>query len=332
MIRISPIPKYPYFLITWAFTLLFLISACSTESGEQTMSEDPPSLESPTLIILGTLQDGGSPHMGCKKDCCKDLFENPDPKRMVVSLGVVDPEHGKKFIFEATPDFTRQSKILSQLLPGIETETPDAIFITHAHIGHYTGLMFLGREAMGASRVPVYTMPELKSFLENNGPWDQLVNLQNIELKPITDEVPVILTSNVTVTAFRVPHRDEYSETVGFRIDGPGKSVLFIPDIDKWGKWKKNIIEELEKVDLAFIDGTFYDGEEIGYRDISEIPHPFISESMHLFSDLPRAEKEKIHFIHFNHTNPVLQGEKTKKLIQAEGFQVAEFMDTFALN
>lgn len=215
-----------------------------------------------SLVVLGTVQDAGSPHIGCKKMCCAALFEHPNPARKVVSLGVIDQENNMTFLFEATPDMPNQLKVLKSH-SGLDQETPNGIFLTHAHIGHYTGLMYLGREALGASSVPVYAMPKMKSFLETNGPWSQLVALKNILIRPLQNKEPVILTSNLSVIPFQVPHRDEYSETVGFKIIGPKKSILFIPDIDKWSKWSTSIAEEIKKVDYAFLDASFYNQDEI---------------------------------------------------------------------
>lgn len=285
-----------------------------------------------SIIILGNVQDGGSPHTGCKKDCCKKLFDNPDQSRKVVSLGLVDPENKKKYLFEATPDITFQLKDLKKYTSFSDKETADGIFLTHAHIGHYSGLMYLGREVMNTENVPVYAMPRMKEYLENNGPWSQLVKLNNITLQPLKDSLVVKLTSNIKVMPFTVPHRDEYSETVGYIIQGPGKKALFIPDIDKWGKWKAGIIHALSEVDYAFIDGTFYDGDEISGRNIKEIPHPFIIESMELFKDLPASEKNKIWFIHFNHTNPLLNaGSKQSKTVLENGFHIARKGDVIEL-
>jgi pyrroloquinoline quinone biosynthesis protein B len=175
-------------------------------------------------------------------------------------------------------------------------------------------------------------MPGMKSFLEQNGPWNQLVSNGNISIQELVDQKEMQLTSSIRITPKVVPHRDEYSETVGFSIAGPNKSALFIPDIDKWEKWDRNIIEEIAKVDYAFIDGTFYDGEEINHRDISEIPHPFIIESMALFQDLPEKEKDKIYFIHFNHTNPVLKPESIQsRQVEQNGFHIARIHDKFSL-
>ncbi|NND62478.1 MAG: MBL fold metallo-hydrolase [Flavobacteriaceae bacterium] len=301
MINPFSIQQFLFFLI-----LSFIISCKDSNEVASEISEVTPQPRSTvSLIVLGTIQDAGSPHIACKKECCEKLFDQPDPNRKVVSLGLVDHENNKSYVFEATPDFPTQVKKLKHFSSS-ENELPNGIFLTHAHIGHYSGLMYLGKEATNAHKIPVYTMPRMKIFLEDNGPWSQLVVNENIEIKPMNDSIEVSLTSNIRVTPILVPHRDEYSETVGYIIRGPSKKVLFIPDIDKWSKWKNNISEVIREVDYAFLDATFYDGEEINTRDISEIPHPFMIESMQRFNSLPLSEKQKIHFIHFNHTNPVL--------------------------
>lgn len=287
--------------------------------------QDLPVNSGVSLVVLGTIQDAGSPHIACNKECCKILFENPDPNRKVVSLGIIDHDNEKTFLIEATPDISAQLKILKKY-SGLEKEIPDGIFLTHAHIGHYTGLMYLGKEATNASNVPVFVMPRMKSFLESSGPWSQLVDTGNIILKEITHKKEAQINSAVSFAPILVPHRDEYSETVGYFLEGPSKKVLFIPDIDKWEKWDIPITEGLKEVDYAFIDATFYSGDEINTRDISEIPHPFIIESMELFDDLPASEKNKIHFIHFNHTNPVLDNTSIEyRAVKENGYNLARY-------
>ena len=280
---------------------------------------------------MGTVQDAGSPHIGCEKSCCSTLFETPDATRKGVSLGLYDAAQGKTYLFDATPDLPAQLRML-HTESSVPHEVPAGIFLTHAHIGHYSGLMYFGREALGAKSAQVYAMPKMATFLTNNGPWDQLVKLGNIALRPLRNEKTVSLGPGLEVTPFLVPHRDEYSETVGFKISGPNKTALFIPDIDKWGKWDKQIIAEIAKVDYAFLDATFYDGEEIKHRDISEIPHPFVIESMALFEQLSPEERAKIHFIHLNHTNPLLDANsEASRTVNAKGFHVARFGDRFQL-
>ena len=313
---------------------MLLLLACNPPG----LPEQAAPLVTPTgpiatsIVVLGTIQDGGSPHIGCAKDCCQALFEHPDENRQVVSLGLYDAPNNKRYLFEATPDFSRQTKALKNYGAPTNQEMPDGIFLTHAHIGHYAGLMYLGKEARGADEVPVFAMPKMKTFLESNGPWSQLVSEKNILLQPLTNEEAVRLSQRISVTPIQVPHRDEFSETVGYRITGPQKTALFIPDIDKWEKWEKDIIEEISKVDYAFLDATFYSGAEIGNRDISLIPHPFISESLEKFGSLSTTEKQKVVFIHFNHTNPVIdRGSPAAANVLEAGFRIAEIGEVFDL-
>ena len=282
------------------------------------------------ITILGIAQDGGFPHIGCQKICCANFYNGKEERKSVVSLGLVDLENQQKWLFEATPDLHTQLADLEQNHLK-KTSIIDGIFLTHAHIGHYTGLMYFGREAYGKKNIPVFAMPKMKSFLTNNGPWNQLIDLKNIALKNIQHDSTMILNQQLKVTPFIVPHRDEFSETVGYKIEGTKKTALFIPDIDKWKTWNKNIIEEVKKVDYAFLDATFLDQHEIK-RAMSEVPHPFIQETIALFKNESLATKNKIVFIHFNHTNPALQkNSKQRKEIEKLGFRFANEGDNFEL-
>ena len=313
--------------------IIFLSLICMPLIDFLIRSEINPHLEPvPFLVVLGNVQDGGSPHIGCTKSCCAILWEHPDPQRKVTCLGLVDPVNEQSFIFEATPDFPEQLKALHRFTPFQKDEIPNGIFLTHAHIGHYSGLMYLGKEAFNSHQTEVFVMPKMQFFLEKNGPWNQLINEENIKIQPLTNQLHHQINSLIKVKPFLIPHRDEYSETVGYQIEGPNKTALFIPDIDKWHEWEEDITEKITLVDYAFIDGTFLDSDEINHRDISEIPHPFISETMDLFSSMPLKEKNKIYFIHLNHTNAGLDNhsEQAKK-IRNLGFHVANYLEKFPL-
>jgi pyrroloquinoline quinone biosynthesis protein B len=277
------------------------------------------------LVVLGNAQDAGYPQIGCTQNCCKAYWQNQQSKKLVTSLALIDKATNQYWLFEATPDITEQLQFVQHYTSKSTTFQPAGIFITHAHIGHYTGLMQLGREALGAKKIPVFAMPRLKQYLQSNGPWSQLVALNNIHLQSMQADEAVAVTASISVTPILVPHRDEYSETVGFVIATSSKKLLFIPDIDKWEKWQHNIVTEIAKVDVALIDGTFYASDELPGRDMKEIPHPFVIESMALFSSLPQKEKDKIYFIHFNHTNPLLNlNSKQHKNLPLKGFKAAD--------
>ncbi len=277
----------------------------------------------PYIFVLGISQDAGYPQANCYRPHCMRAWKDPTLKRLTSSIAVVDSEHGAKYLFDATPDIREQ-------LYRLHVEAPDdshdlgGVFLTHGHMGHYTGLLHFGREAVGADGIRVFAMPRMHDFLSTNGPWSQLVSLKNIKLVPITAGSEITLSDDLSVVPIQVPHRDEYTETVGYRINGPKKSALFIPDIDKWRKWDTDIRDLVREVDLALLDGSFFADGELPGRDMSEIPHPYVQESIELFAGLADADKAKIIFIHFNHTNPLLiDGSAAQKKVTALGFRFA---------
>ena len=306
--------------------LIIYISGCTTKDK----TNDKTNQAKQYITILGTAQDGGFPHIGCQKKCCDDFYKGISPKQKVVSLGLIDREAQQKFLFEATPDISTQLADLEK--NHLRTSSIiDGVFITHAHMGHYTGLLYFGKEALGKKDIPVYAMPKMKEFLSNNGPWSQLVTKENILFLDLQKDSIVPLSNALKVTPFLVPHRDEFSETVGYKIEGKNKSALFIPDINKWSLWEKNIVEEVKKVDYAFLDATFFKEGEIN-RPMSEVPHPFIEETIDLFKNESLTTKNKVIFIHFNHTNPALQpNSKERNELTLLGYKFAKEGKRFEL-
>jgi pyrroloquinoline quinone biosynthesis protein B len=297
-------------------SILFFLAPILTTAQIKALEEK----QSQYVTVLGIAQDGGYPQAGCTAEHCLRHWRGEEAKQHVVSLGLTDQASEQNWLFEATPDFIAQ---LQQLQQASGSTNLSGIFLTHAHMGHYAGLLQLGREAMGAQGMPVYVMPKMKQFLENNAPWSQLVSLGNIKLILMEADQPIQLTSNLRVTPLKVPHRDEFSETVGFRIETTEKSLLFIPDIDKWPLWNRDIRAEVARVDVALLDATFYQEGELPNRNMSEIPHPFVAETISLFSSLPAAEKRKIKFIHFNHTNPLILEGPERGAVKNLGFEIA---------
>ena len=277
--------------------------------------------QSEYIYILGNTQDAGLPHIGCQHPFCEDNF-NVYEEHYTTSIAVVNSDLKKYILFEATPDITFQ---LNNLKKNIFDEflLPESIYITHAHIGHYTGLMYFGREALGSKELIVRVLPRMSNFLQNNGPWSQLVDINNIKIKEINFGSSTKELANIDITPVKVPHRDEYSETAGYIIKGKNKKALFIPDIDKWEKWDRDLSQLAKEFDFLLIDATFYDSKEIN-RDISEIPHPLVTETIDLLSGLSIENRNKVYFIHMNHTNMMLDpNSELSKLITSKGFNIA---------
>ncbi len=319
-------------LCTMAVCLMHVINVMSENAIEpKTTAEDSASAE-PYLMVLGITQDAGYPQAGCRKPCCARAWADPQKRRHAICLAIVDPTSDERWLLECTPDFREQLQQLDSIAPPKSELGIDGILLTHAHIGHYVGLMHLGREVMSTDRVPVYAMPRLKRFLENNGPWSQLVAAENISIRELADGRTMRLNERISVTPLLVPHRDEYSETVGFHVRGPNRSAVFLPDIEKWDRWKMKIEDVLSEVDVAYLDGTFYGDGELPGRDMSEIPHPFIAESIKRFASLPKAERNKVRFLHFNHTNPVLDSQSREaESVRTAGYHLAAEGERFKL-
>lgn len=286
--------------------------------------------ENPYLYILGVTQDAGYPQAGCYQAHCVSGWKDADLRRGAVSLGLIDPKSHKKYLFEATPNLPEQLYKLELEAPSDRFEF-SGVFISHAHIGHYVGLMYFGQEVMGSTNIAVYSMPRMLKFLQTNGPWSQLVSYKNIILKPLQDG-KILNLGQLKVTPFLVPHRDEYSETVGYRIVGPNKSAIFIPDINKWHQWKTDIAALIKTVDYAFLDASFFADGELPGRDMSLIPHPFVTETMTTLQHISRENRNKVWFIHMNHTNPLLNPMSPEsQKVNSAGYNIAVEGSRFVL-
>jgi pyrroloquinoline quinone biosynthesis protein B len=305
-----------------AFIAAPLFAACA--SAEPPVDVSACQVE---FIILGVGQDAGIPQIGHSDD---PAWADPSAQRLATSAALVDHRTGQRFLFEATPDMRRQMKHLDDLAtPSSGPLGLAGIFLTHAHIGHYAGLMFAGRESASTSGLPVHVMPRLMDFLSTNGPWDQLVTLGNITLQPLQHREPQVLAADIRVTPYLVPHRDEYSETVGYVVEGPSASALFLPDIDDWDQWQARFDIRIEDmvaaVDYAFLDATFFDDNELPGRDMTLIPHPRVADTMARFADAPADIRARIHFIHFNHTNGLRDpGSVQSRTVRDAGFAIAQ--------
>jgi pyrroloquinoline quinone biosynthesis protein B len=295
--------------------LFFLLGLLSFGYG----NEAP---ESTKVIVLGTAQDGGVPQIGCNQEICKTQ------RHFVTSLAVV---HGNAlYLIDATPDLRDQHRQLVNRYPELsKTNLFDAIFLTHAHMGHYSGLLFLGKESISTRQIPVFCSSEMASYLTKNAPWSLLIENKNIDLHPFKSGKEMDFGFRIMPLA--VPHRKEFTDTYGFMIQGANKSLLYIPDIDSWGPVKDSLAKWLTHSDYALIDGTFYSASELPGRNIKLVPHPTIEHSMEFFHALPKF-KSRIYFTHLNHTNPVfdLQSSERKK-IQDAGYAVAVDWQEFPL-
>ena len=303
-----------------------LVAVCLLSFSQETVASSESRFE---CFVLGRAQDGGMPHLGCEKQCCVDA-RNDGKEEYPACLGIHDTQTGKLLLIEATPAIEKQVSLLHKL-SGVKNRdrTPfDALLLTHAHIGHYGGLIQLGREVASTKEIPTYVTKRMAHFLTTNGPWSQLVKFKQISLRILPDTNHISTTfspiEDLLVEAIKVPHRDEFSDTVAFKIHGPNKTVLFVPDIDRWEGNEKLLERLLEGVNVAYIDATFYDGRELPGRDMTKIPHPMMIDTMELLSTYATEHPGAIRFIHLNHTDPAFSDHDVQRQINERGFRIAE--------
>ena len=340
---------HPLLLLLWLSLATALVACAAPSAGSRPtglVEDSPIGPRQPYALVLGTAQDGGLPQIGCENVCCRAAYADPDRRRLVTSVLIVDPRTGKRFLLDATPDLpeqvehcrglppNRDARIAAATGSGAMGRPPlfDGIFPTHAHLGHYAGLAFLGREAYGSRATPVHASERMSRYLTSNGPWSLLVDDGAIELVPLADGQTVELGPELTLRAIRVPHREEFTDAYAFLVRGPQRALLYLPDIDKWERWSTPIEELIAAVDVALLDGTFFDGSELPERDMQEIAHPAIVESLTRFATLPAAERTKVVFTHLNHSNPAADpASEEARAVDRAGMRLARERQRFGL-
>jgi pyrroloquinoline quinone biosynthesis protein B len=319
-----------------------------------------------TVVVLGTAQDGGVPHLGCRQPRCERARRDPALARRVASLGVIDSEAQQSYLIDATPDvraqldaltshplaaghaggadgpagrrpaaFGTSARTAGSPLGSLKAASPegptggrasagrnpvDGLILTHAHIGHYTGLVQFGKEVMATRNLPTYCTASMRDFLQANGPWSQLLRDAHLQIHVLSDNQPVRLTDHLSIRPFLVPHRQEWSDTIGLELIGPAKSLIYIPDIDSWSDWPCDLRAVVSERDIALLDGCFHDGGELSGRSMVEVPHPWMTDTMERL----KGVRTRVLFTHMNHTNPALDDDSAQRsTLEARGFGVA---------
>ncbi len=302
--------------------------ACLRSGAPATAFRPSASLE-PYVVVLGTAQDGGLPHAACSCPRCTAARRDPDRRRLIASIAIVVPSTGRRFLVDATPDLREQIQRLPAVGPRphgrVDRAPVDGVLLTHAHVGHYLGLAYLGFEAVHTSKLPVRATPRMAAFLRANAPWSRLLARDEIDLREMSPGVAFDLDTGVRVTPFAVPHRDEDSDTVGFRIEGPRRTIAYVPDTDTWATWGKTARDSLAACDVALLDGTFFAADELPGRDVKTIGHPLIVATMDLLQEDVRSGRLLVFFTHLNHSNRALDPRgPERRAILGRGFALAQ--------
>ena len=280
-------------------------------------------------LVLGSVQDAGFPQVGCYSKRCNNgrALHAKGKGRYVSSLALVEPQAERFYLVDATPNITRQLDLIANpaFRKRAEARRPfDGIFLTHAHIGHYTGLAVLGTEGLGIQDTPVYCTEAMAEFLSSNQPWQLMVEQGRIKPQPLGFDRWHRIDEHLEVQLWKVPHRDEFADTVGFVFRGAASALLYPPAINSWTHWNTALAEAVASVDVAMLDGTFWSMDELPGRDIEDIPHPLMTQTMDALQGVVDEEEARVILTHLNNSNPALdKGGSQRAEIKRRGFEVA---------
>lgn len=284
-----------------------------------------------SAIVLGILQDAGLPHIGCRCARCAAAFDHPEQAGRAACLALVDwrVEPAQVWLIDATPDVKGQLNDLRAALgphPGrpARLRLPDGIFLTHGHMGHVGGLPQFGPEGLAAAGLALHASAALADVIRGSAIWRPM--LAGIVWHRLVAGEPVSLTPSLSITPLAVPHRDEWGAgTFAFRIQGPSRSLLYVPDIDRWQEWPA-ARATVAAADVALVDATFFSVAELGGRP--PVAHPLVPDTLDYFA----ADISKLVLIHLNHTNPALDdGSAERALVYASGATIARQGQVFSL-
>ena len=282
----------------------------------------PPAVEA---VILGIAQDGGVPHLGCRQELCVRARRDPSTRRLVASLGLVDHAAGRRFVIDATPDFAAQVDRLGGL--------PDAILLTHAHIGHYLGLAQLGREVLGAKRMPVYCTASMARFLRENRPWKRLVELENIEIHEVAagNGVPADLFLASDRNPGSTPRRGFRHRRLSHLGAEPGASLAARHrQVGKVGPLRSPTSFRETAASRVRRRNLFLGRRDPGPVDRRHPPSPGARDGGSLRRGAPDAPSRAI-FVHLNHTNRLLWDAAARRNLERKGFGIAREGERFPL-
>jgi len=264
--------------------------------------------------ILGTVQDGGVPHLGCNCDVCERAREDANKQKYSSSILIRENESNDsiRYLVDVSPDIRYQ----------IKGDYLDGVFLTQGHVGHLGGLLYFGTEGLNTNSLNVHCSENMNSFLMKNDPYRLMVDRGQIEIHEFKDKETVEIRGG-SIEPRVMDHSHVNTKSTSFMIKGDERKLYYLADIDEWTEEAKNSVKES---DIAIIDGTFWSKGEI--ERYEEVPHPTVQATMDEFEN----DDVEIWFTHLNHTNPALREEsEERKEIEERGFGMVERGQVFEI-
>jgi pyrroloquinoline quinone biosynthesis protein B len=290
------------------------------------------------IQVLGVAAGGGFPQWNCACDLCARCRrgEGPEPTTHA-GIAVRGDGGGGWWLANATPDVLAQIEAHPDLWPGpAARSTPiTSVVLTDAEFDHTIGLLLL-RE--GAS-LDVWATPAVLDILHDDFPVRRLVErYASFHWRELTPGEPAEVVPGVDVTPLAISDRcprfsrepERPDAVVALRIEdrSSGGSALWSPQV---GAWTDEIRDAVAGVDVAFVDGTFWVGDELsgagaGTRGAAAMGHLPLSGPDGLAAHYAATGGDGVRRLlaHINNTNPILDPASPERAeLAALGIEIA---------
>jgi len=228
------------------------------------------------FTFLGTGTSHGIPMIGCSCDVCTS--SDAKNKRRRCSLYVV--AGGQHLVFDTPPDFRDQ--VLS-----FGVERVDALFLTHPHADHIFGFDDVRRFSdLQKTHIPVYGSPETMRQMRTKFDYVDKTShsFGGVPRVRFIDQTEPVEVGDALVTPLPVRHGKDL--VFGFRIDGDGKRLAYIPDCNAI---PDETFQSLENLDAMILDGL---------RPQKHPTHFSIGESVEILGKIGAKQSFITHLTH----------------------------------
>jgi pyrroloquinoline quinone biosynthesis protein B len=299
------------------------------------------------IKVLGSAAGGGFPQWNCGCSNCDRARRGLSGFRPRTQAQVaISPCLGSWFLLNASPDLRQQLLRDPDFAPAQQTRgTPiSAIILMSADVDGVMGLLHM-REFQP---LKIYaTASVLRVLKEENSLFRTLErSLPPVQWETLPCDRPISIyqgagEANSVLTCKAVPLGGDYPDyvgaglrkdlakqeaVIGLEFVQEGKKFFYAPSLSGHSDdWKCHAKES----DLAFLDGTFWDDNELidvrgSGKRAREIGHVPLSGPDGLLAQFPSAGKDRRILIHLNNTNPVLdEGSAANQAVRDAGWEVA---------
>lgn len=295
------------------------------------------------IKVLGSAAGGGFPQWNCAcPNCRRARSGDPNVSARRNDSLAVSPDGIRWALLNASPDICLQSEAHACLHPGppLRGSPVQTVLLTDAELDHTTGLLGLRQ----GSSIDIYAPPPVLLALADGFPIRRILEpyASNRWLEAIPEESFPLFGGQLSVCPFYLGHkppryvsasqpshptRESEPWVVGYRIMDreTGGVAVYAPGIESWSE---TLERHMEGADVLFVDGTFWQSDElralgVSELDASEMGHLPIAGTNGSADRLARLSASRKVYVHINNTNPILVDHSPeRRSLTAMGIEV----------